>query len=134
MEVFFGQLIFNYNLLADYGRELTKLINIGQSNAAKLNGVVTKLETIEGIVKDQKEQIEEIMSILKDREMITTEIKMKGKVKKDQRTDNFYWVNILFLLFYTLFIFAYNYLNYRMLLKKLLTNFSMSINNSLSNS
>jgi len=92
------------------------------------------LETIEGIVKDQKEQIEEIMSILKDREMITTEIKMKGKAKKDQRTDNFYRVNILFLLFYTLFIFAYNYLNYRMLSKKLLTNFSMSINNSLSNS
>ena len=92
------------------------------------------METIEGIVKDQKEQIEEIMSILKDREMITTEIKMKGKAKKDQRTDNFYRVNILFLLFYTLFIFAYNYLNYRMLLKKLLTNFSMSINNSLSNS
>ena len=89
---------------------------------------------IEGIVKDQKEQIEEIMSILKDCEMITTEIKTKGKAKKDQRTDNFYQVNILFLLFYTLFIFAYNYLNYRMLSKKLLTNFSMSINNSLSNS
>ena len=62
------------------------------------------METIEEIVKDQKEQIEEIMSILKDREMITTEIKMKGKAKKDQRTDNFYQVNILFLLFYTLFI------------------------------
>ena len=75
MEVSFGQLIFNYNLLADYGRELTKLINIGQSNATKLNGIVTKLETIEGIVKDQKEQIEEIMSILKDREMITTKLR-----------------------------------------------------------
>ena len=131
MEVFFGQLIFNYNLLADYGRELTKLIKIGQSNAVKLNGIVTKLETIEGIVKNQKEQIEEIMSILKDREMITTEIKMKGKAKKDH---NFYQVNILFLLFYILFIFAYNYLNYRMLSKKLLTNFSISINNFLSNS
>jgi hypothetical protein len=75
--------------------ELTKLIKISQSNASKLNNVITKQQDLEKKVDEQGAQIAEILSLLKDREKINLEIKKSKAKNKTKNTDEFYLVNII---------------------------------------
>jgi len=96
-------LIWNFNLLANYTPELTKLIKIGQNNAFKLNNVITKQQDLEKKVDEQGAQIAEILSLLKDREKTDLEIKKSKTKNKTKNTDEFYLVNIII---YTVYYFT----------------------------
>ena len=100
-------MLANDNLLADFSRELTKLIQIGQKNAAKLDTVIKNQERLEAIVNEQKVQILEIRSKLEVAiEYEVEDIKVK---KKGKKPDEFYHVNIHILaMFYTMLLIFFN--------------------------
>src|SRR5688572_32756248 len=81
-------MLANDNLLADFSRELAKLIQIGQKNAAKLDTVIKNQERPEAIVNEQKGQILEIKSKLEVAERdIEHEVEdMKVKKKGDRKS------------------------------------------------
>ena len=103
-------MLTNDNLLADFSRELTKLIQIGQKNAAKLDTVIKNQERLEAIVNEQKVQILELRSKLevaeREIEHEVEDIKVK---KKGKKPDEFYHVNIHILaMFYTMLLIFFN--------------------------
>lgn len=106
--------------------EIAKLIEIGQRNAAQLKSVIKKQEKLEEMMVEQKEQISEIVSLLnrRDAEIQLREEKGKGK-NKSKVNEEFYQVSIYDLCVYLhcSFIFAYNYLTYRVRLKNSLASY-----------
>ena len=89
---------------------MTKLIQIGQKNAAKLDTVIKNQERLEAIVNDQKGQILEIKSKLELAEQeIEHEVEDIKVKKKGKKSDEFYHVNIHILaMFYTILLIFFN--------------------------
>jgi hypothetical protein len=93
--------------------------------------VIKKQESLEEMLIEQKDQISEIMTLLKNNEQKNSEISIGGaKGKKTKRRGEFYQVNIYSVLYYYFFILFdsfINYLYYRTQLKSLLMKYFMSI-------
>jgi hypothetical protein len=91
-------------------RSLTKLFEICQRNSAMLWKINKNQEKLENSLKEQKKQIDEILSRIELNSKIENTKKEKGKKRKN---SNFYEVNIHVYYYYfylNIFLFIYYYL------------------------
>ena len=80
-------------------RVLAKVLKTCQKNSLKLDNIVKKQEELEAMINDQNDKINEILSKLQDNAAVeSVESKGKGKDKGKRSGQEFYQVNIRFII------------------------------------